>query len=474
MPRLLATLLPTLLACSSGVELQAPPETPLAPEAAPHEPLRVQPLRVLFSSSGDSFRALDGDPMTGWIPDSPPIGDGLFIELESPTLASELRIAPCRTGTDVRFRFDALSEFGAVEQSMVRLTSDGPVSISLPEGTLGWTLRVVAAAGSPCVAEMQLVADDRQMDLTPPQRVKGRVMATSTLAPQDAWSPEHLFDGREATGWVEGSEGLGQGEIITVELREPLSLDAIEIVNGYQRSLRHYRENARAKKLRVSADGGPWVDVDLADVLGAQVVALDSPRVGHVFRFALQEGYPGEKWEDLVLSELRLHDRDRWVSVQTAVDAARIRQRREEMDAVSSQPILDRIWRSVCHKTSPNGGIMKVRANGDFTWMSSSGAVLEGRWAQAPADGGRTQIELYGAWEPEPKDADLPSGGILTLQPARSSGEGTYHAWKKGVDEEALACLGGAPQSQLSGQGAMLISGPLNDALVPYEARSRR
>ena len=474
MPRRLAILLPILLSCSRGVELQPPPAPPALSDAAPTEPLRVQPLRVLFSSSGDSSRALDGDPKTGWIPDSPSIADGLFIELEEPTLASELRIAPCRTGTDGRFRFDALSEFGSVEQSMVRLTSDGPVNISLPEGTIGWTLRVVEAAGSPCVAEMQLVGDGRQMDLMPPRRVKGRVFATSTLAPQDVWNPELLFDGREFTGWVEGSEGLGQGEIITVELREPLSLDAVEIVNGYQRSLRHYRENARAKKMRVSADGGAWTDIELADVIGAQVVTLDSPRPGHVFRFALQEGYPGEKWEDLVLSEFRLHDRNRWVSVETSVDAARINQRREEMNAVSSVPMLDTLWRSACPKSSPGAGILKVRANGDFTWMTTPGPVLEGRWALAPADRGPTQIELYGAWKPEPKDADLPSGGLLSLQPVRSSGEGAYRAWKQGIDEAALACLGGAPQSQLNNQGALLISGPLNDALVPYEPRLRR
>ena len=473
MRTLYATCFAFVTACSGGVELEAPPEAPALQNTPPLEPLRSVSLRALRSHSGESSRALDGDPKTGWSPRAPSTGEALFVILEEPTEATELRLAPCRTGTDVKLMINAITEFSGVEQSVVRLTSDGPVSVSLPERTLGWTLRVLSAKGVACVAEMQLVAHDRQLDLLPPAKVKGRALATSTLAPYDVWSPEYLFDGREETGWVEAAEQLGQGEILTLELREPIGLEAIEIVNGYQRSLRHYGDNARAKKLRLSVDGGPWLDLHVSDTLGFQTLELGERRSGHSLRIALDEGYPGKKWEDLVLSEIRLKGRDGWVSLETPADATRIQARREQIDRALPHPLLDRLWRSACPQEG-GAGTLKIRSDSDFSWIEDQGAVLEGLWAAAQGPSGRANLEVYAAWKPPEKGSSRPSGGVLTLQPMATAGESAYHAWKSEAPDRATSCLGPAPQTALRNQRALLVSGPLHDALVPYDPSARR
>lgn len=68
------------------------------------------------------------------------------------------------------------------------------------------------------------------------------------------YSPEALFDGNFQTPWVEGAEGSGIGERITILTRRKVT--GLSIVNGFALSERLYRRNNRLKTVSISFGAG--------------------------------------------------------------------------------------------------------------------------------------------------------------------------------------------------------------------------
>src|SRR6056297_1772525 len=58
-----------------------------------------------------------------------------------------------------------------------------------------------------------------------------------------------LFDGDTYTGWSEGVEGSGIGEVLWLEV--PEGTDTLSLVNGFARSVNLFQKNNRVKKLKV-------------------------------------------------------------------------------------------------------------------------------------------------------------------------------------------------------------------------------
>ena len=119
--------------------------------------------------------------------------------------------------------------------------------------------------------------------------------------------------------WVEGVAGYGIGEHITFHFKpKTLKIYDINIANGYVKSEKAYRENSRPKKLKMYVDNKPVAILNLQDIRQEQIFTFE-PAIGdgemrylfseeakgepeRTVKFEIMEVYPGEKYDDTVIS----------------------------------------------------------------------------------------------------------------------------------------------------------------------------
>lgn len=140
--------------------------------------------------------------------------------------------------------------------------------------------------------------------------VGGTVKSSSILAPLTAYDPIFLFDSRFEYGWA--SNKKAHDVSLDFKFDEVRRVEKIRIWNGYQRSVIHCTANSRARKIRITGDGGYSAEIEVADVLGSQVIALPKPFEGKNLRFHIVDSYAGKSYKDLVISELRFFDGGEW------------------------------------------------------------------------------------------------------------------------------------------------------------------
>ena len=122
---------------------------------------------------------------------------------------------------------------------------------------------------------------------------------------------ERLFDGLRETAWVEGKAGDGIGEYVAFSVDRSMNMMAVQ--NGYLRSTvdfpekatwSYFEKNNRVKVLQIEKNNGdPVAGFDLADTRDFQYFMLDLPPGS--YRAVIKEVYPGTKWKDTCLGELR-------------------------------------------------------------------------------------------------------------------------------------------------------------------------
>lgn len=153
------------------------------------------------------------------------------------------------------------------------------------------------------------------------------VRVSSVLEDQGSigYGPRNLLDGELSTAWAEGAPGPGRGAGIVVELPKGFRLGCIAIANGYRRSRRTLRGNARAAHVTYalefgedwSGDSVTYGGADLADPLddgydpaelGPLQLLMDigDPLPVREVRLEVTEVHSGDSFEDLCISELLL------------------------------------------------------------------------------------------------------------------------------------------------------------------------
>jgi hypothetical protein len=133
--------------------------------------------------------------------------------------------------------------------------------------------------------------------------------ATSFLAPQggNRYGPGNLArDG----AWCEGVRGHGIGERVFFQIEQfnaddtPLAFDRLIISNGYDKSARTFRANARLKDIIITADTGFRMQTRLADIWGERVIMLGEAVAAKTLSVEIRSVYPGEAYQDSCLSLL--------------------------------------------------------------------------------------------------------------------------------------------------------------------------
>lgn len=139
------------------------------------------------------------------------------------------------------------------------------------------------------------------------------IKASSSLNSQGQkrYGVENIHDFNHESVWAEGVEGYGIGEYIVYEFPANCpKITTINILNGYVRSDRLWRANARVKRLKVYYNDVPYAILELEDSRSLQW--FDIGEVGRenddacawTLKFEILEVYPGTRYEDTIISEL--------------------------------------------------------------------------------------------------------------------------------------------------------------------------
>ena len=122
--------------------------------------------------------------------------------------------------------------------------------------------------------------------------------------------PERAFDSRMETAWVEGAKGDGTGEQISLRSDTGRAVSGIELVNGYAKSKETYYNNNRVKKILVELSDGSSFTGELVDN-SQELQAVDFGREVKTssLTITLLEVYPGDKYKDTCISEIKIYQR---------------------------------------------------------------------------------------------------------------------------------------------------------------------
>ncbi|HEY4392551.1 MAG TPA: hypothetical protein VGP64_00740 [Polyangia bacterium] len=162
--------------------------------------------------------------------------------------------------------------------------------------------------------------------------------ATATSYLQNNWNkyeenyhPSYVLDGNPATAWVEGAQGFGEGESITIPLSVIPHARALRlrIWNGYQKSMHLWTKNAMPENVEITVSGPHEDDVvrtvrTLGKTWGPQELVIDIPPKRAVASVKLEIGtvYEGERFDDTCISDI-LVDVDSDVAYNATAEQAK-------------------------------------------------------------------------------------------------------------------------------------------------------
>lgn len=150
----------------------------------------------------------------------------------------------------------------------------------------------------------------KRLKLSAPTRLEGIVTASSVLNPEYFYTPSRLFDNRLDFAWVEGAAGDGTGEILNFQFKNEVNITAIQIWNGYQRSQSHFDQNGKIRDFELSDGENNPVILTLRNSEPSQKLLLETPVKSKNLKLKIKNIYPGKKFKDLAISELRFFDSD--------------------------------------------------------------------------------------------------------------------------------------------------------------------
>jgi len=124
------------------------------------------------------------------------------------------------------------------------------------------------------------------------------------------YPPINILDGDFSTTWCEADQnGSGIGESITVEFREPVSFDEIQLVNGFA-SKEYYKKNNRVKSILLTQVAGRHFQQKeytlLDDRPSWQPIKFQLPQTAQTITIKITDVYKGTKYDDTCLDDIRL------------------------------------------------------------------------------------------------------------------------------------------------------------------------
>ena len=139
---------------------------------------------------------------------------------------------------------------------------------------------------------------------------------------------KNLMDNNLKTAWCEGVNGVGNGQWVKLLWKQKKAISAIEIFEGYQKSMDLYRKNGRPLKLKFEFSNGKTIIVDMEnervyqnsqwirwscrnmDYINDQsvsVVFLDKKIKTSYVKITVLKAKAGTKYADTCISEVKFY-----------------------------------------------------------------------------------------------------------------------------------------------------------------------
>lgn len=150
-----------------------------------------------------------------------------------------------------------------------------------------------------------------QTDFAPIENVSATSELVETQFAGDyLYPPVNIVDGNLDNTWCEADKnGGGIGEALTIELKEPVSFDEIQIVNGFAYK-DYYKKNNRVKSIQLTQVAGKHFQqkeyVLEDDRPDWQSIKFDLPQTAQTIEIKITDIYKGEKYDDTCLDDVRL------------------------------------------------------------------------------------------------------------------------------------------------------------------------
>lgn len=113
-----------------------------------------------------------------------------------------------------------------------------------------------------------------------------------------------IEDGDLRTAWVEGTDGQGVGESISLTFDQAYQISGMEIYAGYQKSEDLYYKNSRPETITVGFSDGTSAQYTLQDVNEKQTVRFPTAVETDRLTVRIDSVYAGSKYTDTAISEL--------------------------------------------------------------------------------------------------------------------------------------------------------------------------
>lgn len=131
--------------------------------------------------------------------------------------------------------------------------------------------------------------------------------ASSTLrADGYDYSASRAMDGNNATAWVEGSNGDGCGETLTLDFGRDCTVSGMRIWPGYHKSESLFFKNNRPQRIRLRFSDGSTYEAELTDSMTMQTLDFGGNITTSSITITILSVYPGSAYNDLCISEIEL------------------------------------------------------------------------------------------------------------------------------------------------------------------------
>lgn len=130
--------------------------------------------------------------------------------------------------------------------------------------------------------------------------------ATSVLPPQgkNSYGPSMLFDGKQATAWVENDPESGLGQTITLDFGRERQVVGFDILNGYSKDERTWTNNSRVRGATLTLSDGQSFGIELPDMRDLNRFEFNRAVSTASIAIRVDSVYRGSKYADTAISEL--------------------------------------------------------------------------------------------------------------------------------------------------------------------------
>ncbi len=300
-----------------------------------------------------------------------------------------------------RLKLDASNVYSL----FIRLDGFNEIDKSDKEGTVITTFPSQKTAA---ISELNiLLKSGTKANIITPKQVKGTITASSTLSPDLAFGVRNLFDSRSEFAWAEGDKGNGVGQFLNLQFQDEQTITALEVVNGYQRSEKHFTANTRVKSLLMSDENGKQSELKLTDDTGEQTALLSDPVKGKNIKIQVKDVYPGSTYKDMVISEIKfINGKTEFILEDNITESLKTSLLKKAKGTILEKVLDHRIGNEL---REPDGYVSSLILRSDYTFVSykegwsengqesqTDETIADGNWEIKELSAGRAVIRIFG------------------------------------------------------------------------------